>query len=375
MSLASFIKEQALALGFQAVGIAAAADFRETEGLILQRIDAGRLDGLPWFTKDRARLACRPEELLPGARSIIALGASYHQPEPEAGDGYGPRGRVARYAWGQDYHKTLRRRASELLDAISRELGYSPGARVFVDSSPLAERAVAQRAGLGWFGKNTNILTHGVGSWTLLVSIIVDIDLPPDEPLRTHCGSCTRCIDACPTGALVEPYVLDNTRCISYQTIENRGAIPRDLRPLVGDWVFGCDICQDVCPVNRRPADALMPEFAPKHADAVRPVLTDLLQMDVAGYEQRFGGRAVTRAKRTGLRRNAAVALGNAGDEGAVPALVAALRDEEPLVRSHAAWALGRIGGDAAERALRDALLDEPSPAVRDELQAALGGT
>ena len=374
MSVSSFIKEQALALGFQAVGIAAAADFRETEGLILQRIDAGRLDGLPWFTKDRARLACRPEELLPGARSIIALGASYHQPEPEAGGGSGPRGRVARYAWGQDYHKTLRRRASELLDAISRELGYSPGARVFVDSSPLAERAVAQRAGLGWFGKNTNILTHGVGSWTLLVSIIVDIDLPPDEPLRTHCGSCTRCIDACPTGALVEPYVLDNTRCISYQTIENRGAIPHDLRPLVGDWVFGCDICQDVCPVNRRPADTLMPEFAPKHADAVRPVLTDLLQMDVTDYQQRFGGRAVTRAKRTGLRRNAAVALGNAGDEGAVPALIAALRDEEPLVRSHAAWALGRIGGDAAGCALRDALLVEPSPAVRDELQAALGG-
>ena len=187
-------------------------------------------------------------------------------------------------------------------------------------------------------------------------------------------GAATRCIDACPTGALVEPYVLDNTRCISYQTIENRGAIPRDLRPLVGDWVFGCDICQDVCPVNRRPADTLMPEFAPKHADAVRPVLTDLLQMDVTDYQQRFGGRAVTRAKRTGLRRNAAVALGNAGDEGAVPALIAALRDEEPLVRSHAAWALGRIGGDAAGRALRDALLDEPSPAVRDELQAALGG-
>lgn len=371
--LPAFIREQAHRLGFQAVGFTSAERFATTEDVLLQRIDAGLMDGLPWFTAERASLSCRPEDLLPGARSIVALAASYLTKAPESPpSGDTPRGRVARYAWGSDYHTVLKARAHDLAAAISQHIGRPAAARVFVDTSPLPERAVAQRAGLGWVGKNTNVMVKGLGSWVFLAALALDVDLPEGEPLATHCGSCDLCIRACPTGAIVDGYTLDNSRCISYLTIEHRGAIPSDLRPLMGDWVFGCDICQDVCPVNRKAKVVDDPTFVAPDAWRASPPLIDLLAMDVETYQTRFRGTAVKRAKRNGLRRNAAVALGNAGDPAAVPALTQALADPDAVVRSHAAWALGRLGGADARVALEGAALAETDPAVRAELALAL---
>ncbi len=376
MSITSFLRDKAAELGFQAVGITPAVPFAEAEAVMLERVNEGLMDGLPWFTPDRVRMATRPQALLPGARSVVSLAASYLSREPPDAGLDEPRGRVARYAWGHDYHQVLRSRTGELVDALAGELGRRPASRVFVDSSPLAERAVAQRAGVGWFGKNTNILVPRVGSYVFLASVILDIDLIEDEPLRTHCGSCTRCIDACPTGALTVPYALDNSRCISYQTIENRGSIPRDMRPSIGEWVFGCDICQEVCPVNRRAIETTIQEFRAAGPEVARPPLIDMLGMTGEAYAERYRGSAIKRAKAGGLRRNAAVALGNAGDRSAIPALKEALRnDPAPVVRSHAAWALAKLGGRDARSALAGALLAEGDESVVVEIKAAIEGS
>ncbi|MBI2887552.1 MAG: tRNA epoxyqueuosine(34) reductase QueG [Chloroflexi bacterium] len=372
MSLAAFIKDRARALGFDAAGITSADDLAATEEVLLQRIDGGLMAGLSWFTPARARLACRPQELLPGARSIVALAASYNAVEPPLEETGAPRGRVARYAWGSDYHEVLRERLWHLVEEIGRELGYSPGARTFVDSSPLVDREVARRAGVGWVGKNTNVLIRGLGSWAFLAAIILDVPLPEDPPLLTHCGSCDLCIRACPTGALLTPYTLDNARCIAYQTIENRGVIPQELRPLMGDWVFGCDICQEVCPVNRKAARSRWEEFQARGPETARPDLVALLEMDTPTYQARYRGSPLKRARRTGLQRNAAVALGNAGDPAARPALERALETPDAPVRGHAAWALGRIGGREARQALEAARRTEQDPDVREEMHEAL---
>ena len=233
------------------------------------------------------------------------------------------------------------------------------------------DRAAAERAGVGWFGKNTNILTRTHGSWVLLGQVITDLDLVPDAPLAKTCGGCVRCIDDCPTGAIVAPYVVDNTRCISFLTIELRGSIPRELRPLIGDWVFGCDICQDVCPVNRKAAGSLEPAFRQRH-DFAAPALLPLLELDDEAFRRRFMGSPIRRARRAGLQRNVCVALGNIGDRSALPALVAALASPDAVVREHAAWALGRLGGGEAERALAAALAREGDPTVRNEIEPSL---
>ncbi|HEX2986747.1 MAG TPA: tRNA epoxyqueuosine(34) reductase QueG, partial [Chloroflexota bacterium] len=282
-----------------------------------------------------------------------------------------PRGRIARYALGDDYHDVLLSRVRQLLDAVSSSLGTRPAGRFFVDSSPLSERAVAARAGLGWFGKNSCLLTSR-GSWMLLAEIVTDLELQPDEPVRRDCGRCRICLDRCPTGALVGPYRLDARRCISYLTIEHRGAIPADLRPLIGDRIFGCDVCQEVCPHNRlaRPCDEQA--FAPRAGVGASPALLPLMSMDGARFKAMFRGSPVLRTKRRGLLRNVAVALGNSGDPAAVPALSAGLGDPEPLVRGHAAWALGRIGGIQARSALERALAAEADDEVRREIIAAL---
>ena len=246
---------QARACGFDLVGVTSADDFAADRDAALERIREGRMDGLPWYTESRVMRGTSPLELLPGARSIICLGLSYFvesgpPTHPELVEGRAAVGRVARYAWVRDYHRVMKRRMREFVRGLERELDSEIAARWYVDDGPMLDRAAANRAGIGWFGKNTNILTTQFGSWVFLGQVITDLELEPDAPLKKSCGSCVRCIEDCPTGAIVAPYVVDNARCISYLTIENRGAIPRELRPLMGDWVFGCDICQDVCPVN-----------------------------------------------------------------------------------------------------------------------------
>ncbi|MDQ3929700.1 MAG: tRNA epoxyqueuosine(34) reductase QueG, partial [Chloroflexota bacterium] len=216
------------------------------------------------------------------------------------------------------------------------------------------------------------LLNRERGSWVLLGELLLDVALPPDEPVKTSCGACTRCMPACPTGALIAPGVLDNNRCISYLTIEHKGVIPADLRPLMGDWVFGCDICQDVCPVNRKAQPGNHSEFSPEQGIGPSPSLLELMEMDEAEFRARFRHSAVKRAKLRGMQRNAAIALGNTGDPAAVPVLAKALNGPYELVRGHAAWALGRLGGEAALAALRSRLALEESEWVREEIEAAL---
>ncbi len=371
--LTSRIKERALELGFHAVGITSAARLAETEAVTLDRVRHGLMEGLSWFTEERARLSCRPQELLPNAKSIVALAVSYLTDEPAGDTASGPTGIVARYARGDDYHEALKIRLRELSDFIRKESGATVSSRLFIDSSPLSERAAARRAGVGWFGKNTNLIVPGIGSWAFLSALILDIDLEEDGPLLKNCGSCDLCIRACPTGALVDQYTLDNTKCISFQTIENKGEIPEELRPDLGAWVFGCDICQEVCPANRKAMPLAWDEFKARPDLGESTPLVPLLQMEDAEYRRRFKGSAMKRAKRRGLQRNAAVALGNSGDLEAVPALAVALEEnDEPLVRSHVAWAMGRIGGKRGRRSLEKALSYETDASVLKSVGKAL---
>jgi epoxyqueuosine reductase len=254
----------------------------------------------------------------------------------------------------------------------------SSGARVaryYVDTGPVIDRAAARRAGLGWYGKNSLIITRsGHGSWVFLGEILTDLPLPPDAPAHGDCGRCRLCLDGCPTGAIVAPHTVDARRCISYLTIEHRGAIPAEMRPLIGDRIFGCDVCQAVCPHNAKTLGRAHPEFAPRAGTGARPELIPLLNIGEDEFRRRFRGSAVTRTKRRGLRRNVAVALGNLRDPAAVPALAEALGDtDEPLVRAHAAWALGQIGDSRARAALHARLAQEDDSDVRAEIASALG--
>ncbi|MFQ6028501.1 MAG: tRNA epoxyqueuosine(34) reductase QueG [Dehalococcoidia bacterium] len=368
------VKEQAVELGFDLVRITSAEEFSQDQVNTLDRVRAGLMDGLPWYTEDRVRRGTRPQELLPSARSIICLGLNYFQEDepgrpPRQSKGT-PAGKVARYAWGRDYHRVMKRKMRALVEKLSARLDTAIAARWYVDDGPMLDRAAAARAGLGWFGKNTNLLSSSHGSWLFLGQIITDLELEPDPPVQKSCGNCVRCIPACPTGAIVAPYVIDNTRCISYLTIEHRGAIPRELRPQMLDWVFGCDLCQEVCPVNRKAQPTTEPGFARPELGLLD--LLNLLELTEEEFRSKFQGTPILRAKRLGLQRNACVALGNRGDLVAVPILGRVLREAAPLVRSHAAWALGRIGGELAENCLRRAEAQEKDREVLTEIQDAL---
>ena len=357
-------------LGFDIVGITTAEPFPRDERAAIDRIRAGMMDGLPWYTEERVHRATHPEELLPGARSVISLAMGYLTGEGDRG-GTGPFGKVARYAWGDDYHQVIKGKLKEFVEGLAQRVGRPVKTRIFVDDGPMNDRAAAERAGVGWFGKNTNILTPSHGSWVLLGQVITDLELRPDTPLAKNCGECVRCIEACPTGAITAPYVVDNSRCISFLTIELRGAIPRKMRPLVGDWVFGCDICQDVCPVNRDVALSLEPAFQQRH-DFAAPALLPLLELTDDAFRERFRNSPIKRAKRVGLQRNVCVALGNIADPVAVPALIRRLNGPDAIVRLHAAWALGRIGGRPAAEALEAALAQDQEPSVREEIEMSL---
>lgn len=370
-ALESSIREYAEQLGFDIVGFTSAEPFRRDERAAVERIRAGLMDGLPWYTEERVRSATHPEILLPGARSVISLAMSYLSGEREP-DGEGIEGKIARYAWGDDYHQLIKARLREFADGLGKRAGRPVKTRLFVDDGPMNDRAAAERAGVGWFGKNTNILTTRHGSWVFLGQVITDLELRPDAPLLKNCGECVRCIEACPTGAIVAPYVIDNRRCISFLTIELRGAIPMEMRPLVGDWIFGCDICQDVCPVNSDVRESVEPAFRQRH-DFAAPRLLPLLDLDDEGFRERFRNSPVKRTKLTGLLRNVCVALGNIGDRRSVPALARTLLTADPMVRRHAAWALGRIGGAEAVKALSSAVHVQTDPEVLGEIESALG--
>ena len=366
--LRRWVDQAAHDAGFDLVAVTSADAFAPDREEALRRIDDGLMEGLPWFNAQRVERGTDPETLLPGARSIISLGWNYYpSDDPTAVDGQGV---IARYARGRDYHRVMKRRMRRMVLDLTERLGDRFAARWYVDDGPMLDRAAAARAGLGWFGKNGNILNPTYGSWLLLGQIITDLPLADDPPLAKTCGQCARCIPACPTDAIVAPYVVDNRRCISYLTIEHKGAIPVELRASLGNWVFGCDICQEVCPVNRKATATGDPNFGRTDLSAVD--LIELLEMTDEQFRQRFAGTPVMRAKREGMQRNACIALGNSGDPAAVPGLTRALTTAAPLVRGHAAWALGRIGGPSAIDALRHALDRESDPGVRSEIRQAL---
>lgn len=284
-------------------------------------------------------------QVLPGARSVICVALNYSsesgRPAVEAGDG-ALIGTVARYARFDDYHETMWRRLEALL-AFVQTLAPSCVGKVYCDTGPVTERDLAMRAGLGWIGKHTNLISRKLGNWFFLGEILVDLPLPPDTPETPHCGSCARCIPACPTGAITAPYTLDARRCISYLTIELKGSIPEELRPLIGSRIYGCDDCLAVCPWNKFAQAASDAAVLPRE-DLRTPDLLALLALDDDAFRERFRNSPVRRTKRRGLLRNVCVALGNSGDERAIPALRRAAEcDPEPLVREHALWALDRI--------------------------------
>ncbi len=353
--------------GAAAIRIASAATDATTRSRM--RTSLARGDLATWSYDDAyADAATDPATLLPGARSIICIAIPYATPVPRERRGHG---RVSAYAWSRDYHRRMQSTLRAIAVAIDVLAG-EPRMRVVCDTAPLAERAFAERAGLGWIGKHTSLIVHGLGSAVFLGEIVTTLELEPDAPLRTSCGACTRCVDVCPTGALRGDRTIDATRCISDLT-QRRDAIPRALRPLIGTWVWGCDLCNDACPPSRIAGRAGDAASAPLHDDVAQPNLQELLRLRGRRAFARFRETAMGWRGATVLRRNAAVALGNELDRANVPTLAEALRgDPSPLVRAHAAWALGRIGSPRALEALRDAARAETDRAVLDEVALAL---
>jgi epoxyqueuosine reductase len=339
--LAAGLRTEASRIGFSRVGFAPAVDTPRHE-----RFTRWLADGLAgamqeWLVRHEP-MRRHPASLLAGARTVVMLATDYSTVSAEwtAPDAPG-HGKVARYAWGDDYHDLLRERVNALATWL---LAAAPGctARGVVDSAPISEREFARLAGLGWFGKNTMLISPEAGSWFFLTALLTDLELPTDAPIEVdHCGSCTACLDACPTGALVAPRVLDARKCTSSLTIEDHGPIDETLRGRLDGWIFGCDICQEVCPWNRHAAVSAEPSFAPRGEERTLP-LAEILSLDEEGFRRRFKGSPILRAKRRGLLRSAAIALGHAPDPAAADALAKALRDHEPVVREAAAWALGR---------------------------------
>lgn len=364
------IKAQARSLGFDLVGIAPAAE--PASWHYYQDWLAQGYAGQMHYMHHQAPARSHPRHVFPQVRSIILVGLNYkpkhfvsQQPLPAHV------GRVSAYAQCRDYHRVLRNKLKQLLRWLQQEVPGCQG-RAVVDSAPLLERDFARRAGLGWFGKNTMLINKRLGSFFFLGALLVDAPLKPDSPSETnHCGSCTACLDACPTQALVAPYTLDARRCISYLTIELRGPMPPEMRSQLGDWIFGCDICQDVCPWNRKSPVGQCPELRPR-PDLEQLDLYQLFFLSEEEFTRKFTGTPLMRARRDGLLRNAAMVLGNRKDPSAMPALRQGLNDPSPIVRQAAAWALGQIATAEAFAALRTHLPREHHPDVRAAIQDAL---
>ena len=366
-SLTNELKWEARRLGFTEAGVSPAVTPTGI-GRFHEWLNAGYAGEMTYLA-DRARAYADPTAVLADARSVVMLAMNYRTAEPcVAGQGHG---RISRYAWGRDYHDLIRERLDELADFLRRRV---PGAsaRGVVDTAPFLEREFAQLAGLGWIGKNTLTLNKQLGSWFFLAALLTDAELQYDQPHESeHCGTGRACLDACPTGAFVDAYVLDATRCISYLTIELRSPIPRDLRSGVGDWLLGCDVCQDVCPWNHRAPLSAEPDFRPA-ADANPIQLAPLFYLSDEAFRARFRHTPLWRPKRRGLLRNAAIVLGNQRPPDALPALSHALEDEDSLVRGAAAWALGRYDQESARQALQGRHPREPDADVRVEIELAL---
>jgi epoxyqueuosine reductase len=360
------IEQAAEKAGFAMVGFSRLGRLREREEFYSRWLDENRHGSMAYLARDPQR-RFDPQVIDPRFRSVVSLGWPYAPPPAPTVDWRAElRGRIAAYALGRDYHDYVLKAARVVAGAIE---SLRPGAvtRAYVDTGPVFEREWAARGRIGWFGKNTMLLNRDRGSYFFLAEIFTDLEFDaPEEPYRDHCGTCRRCLDLCPTHALEDGYLMEPRACISYLTIENRGAIPGGLRSKIGMWLFGCDICQQVCPWNE--------PGSPDADNQLMPYLPDLLALDDEGFGRRFTRSAIKRARRRGLLRNAAVVLGNTGNRDAVPVLAQVMaREPEPLVRGHTAWALGELGGPVAQRALEQARRGDPDASVKEEVDAALG--
>ncbi len=380
--LSALVRRLAREQGLTVCAMTGADAFPGLEQHLVDHIAAGHMDGMDWFTPDRAAVSADPRRLMDQARSLVSVGVAYWSIDPGRPADV-PRGRISRYAWGIDYHKLLKRRMKALHRAIEAELGHEVEARQLVDHARIVDRAVAARSGLGWYGKHSCIIVPGHGSWVMLGELLLDLDLEPDPPLDRDCGRCRICMTQCPTGAIIAPYTVSAPLCLSFQTIEQRGAIPAAIRPKMGDWVYGCDICQEVCPYTKAARPEPDPEFLPDHVDHAYPSLRWLLEMTDDEFRSRYTGRATLRTKRVGLARNAAVALGNVGTAIDLDTLLGAARHhDEPLVRGHAVWGSGRLverdvlssnQRHRVDGALASIRREDPDDAVRIEAEEALG--
>jgi epoxyqueuosine reductase len=344
MNIEAVIKKEALALGFDLCGFARATA-PATAAFFAEWLAQGFHGEMAWIAA-RAALRKDPQLLLPGACSVVAVAATYEGPQAVEPFQALPRpsGYIACYARYADYHTILGEKLAALATLLNRLGGADTRSLWYTDTGPVLERDFAQSAGVGFVGKHTNLISRTHGNWLLLGEVITTLELAPDPPEKNRCGSCTRCLAACPTQAIVAPFRLDARRCLSYLTIELKGPIPLDLRPAIGRRVFGCDDCLAVCPWNRfAHAGALLSQHA--RPDLATPELLALLALDEAGFKRRFAGTPLQRAKRRGLLRNVCVALGNTGDHTAQPALEQAARDPEPLIAEHARWALEQLRG------------------------------
>ena len=344
MEIRRAILEAANQAGLDLVGVAPIEEAPESEdaAFFAAWLERGFAGEMAYLGGEKAEKRRNPTMVLPGARSAICAALSYHSAAPLSTNCPDPRRAwISRYAWGSDYHEVLRAKLESTLARLRELLSEPFEARVYVDTGPILERALARRTGVGWLGKNTCLLNQQVGSWFFLGEILTTLEVPPDSPAPDRCGSCTRCIDACPTQAILEPRVLDSTRCIAYWTIEVKGVIPEELRPALGRHVFGCDICQDVCPWNRRAPVSPLQEFQPRPG-LLNPPLEELASLTEDEFRRLFHNSPV---KRTGYRRflrNVCIAMGNSGNPKFIPHLERLAAREDPLIREHARWALER---------------------------------
>ena len=374
------VKDLALESGLAVASITTAEPFDGLAETIDTRVLDGHLAGMDWFTPERSIVSANPRMLHATAQSIISVGIPYFRSDIVPPDDGVLRGQIARYAWGRDYHVTLKQRMESFRARLETEVGRPIEARLLVDTARIVDRAVAARSGLGWYGKHTNIIVPHHGSFVMLGELIVDLELIPDVPLNRSCGSCAICLSKCPTQAIVAPYVVDAPKCISFQTIEQRGPIPFSVRDQMGSWIFGCDVCQTVCPYTGAAREMFDDAFAPDSLANSFPSLHWLLKMGEEEFRQTYRGTAVLRAKRRGLARNAAVAIGNTGSADDLNGLAVALSThDEPVVRGHVAWAIGKTGGSRGHDILMEASRREIDQLVISECRHAMtnieGGT
>ncbi len=361
------LKEHASMLGFDDLRIAPASPDHWDQ--YRDWIAQGHHGGMKYLA-NRAEERRSPTISDQPARSIIVVAKRYltnpikSPPNPFTAI-------VSRYAVGDDYHDVMGESLKQLTAYIDQQTGGSYKSRWCVDSSPVMEKDFAAQSGIGWYGKQSNIINSHLGAWFFLGAIITTLELVPDHPIPNRCGTCIKCIEACPTKAIIQPYVVDARRCISYLTIENKGPIPVEFRRAMGQRVYGCDDCLAVCPWNRFAQPTDEPGFQPREILRT-PNLIQLMKLADDEFRTIFKGSPIKRTKRRGLLRNAAIALGNTHDPGAIPVLLEALRDHEPLIRGHAAWALGEIGGSKAAKGLQEALAIEQDEWVISEIQQAL---